>query len=235
MLSLQNVSVSYGPIQAVRNANIEITSGEVVALLGPNGAGKSSLLRAIMGMHPISSGAITLSGQTINGMATEKIVRCGLTLTPEGRQVFAGLSVYENLRLGAASRGNRKEVNDLRRMVFDLFPILSDRRNQQAGTLSGGEQQQLAIARSLMSKPKLLMLDEPSLGLAPVIVDHIFDLIARLRDDGLTILLVEQNAELSLQIADRGYVFASGEIEMSGTSQELRSTSKIMAAYLGSK
>jgi branched-chain amino acid transport system ATP-binding protein len=235
MLSLQNVSVSYGPIQAVRNANIEITSGEVVALLGPNGAGKSSLLRAIMGMHPISSGAITLSGQTINGMATEKIVRCGLTLTPEGRQVFAGLSVYENLRLGAASRGNRKEVNDLCRMVFDLFPILSDRRNQQAGTLSGGEQQQLAIARSLMSKPKLLMLDEPSLGLAPVIVDHIFDLIARLRDDGLTILLVEQNAELSLQIADRGYVFASGEIEMSGTSQELRSTSKIMAAYLGSK
>jgi branched-chain amino acid transport system ATP-binding protein len=235
MLSLQNVSVSYGPIQAVRNANIEITSGEVVALLGPNGAGKSSLLRAIMGMHPISSGAITLSGQTINGMATEKIVRCGLTLTPEGRQVFAGLSVYENLRLGAASRGNRKEVNDLRMMVFDLFPILSDRRNQQAGTLSGGEQQQLAIARSLMSKPKLLMLDEPSLGLAPVIVDHIFDLIARLRDDGLTILLVEQNAELSLQIADRGYVFANGEIEMSGTSQELRSTSKIMAAYLGSK
>jgi branched-chain amino acid transport system ATP-binding protein len=235
MLSLQNVSVSYGPIQAVRNADIEITSGEVVTLLGPNGAGKSSLLRAIMGLHPISSGAITLNGQTINGMATEKIVRCGLTLTPEGRQVFAGLTVYENLRLGAASRTDHKEISDSREMVFDLFPILSDRRNQNAGTLSGGEQQQLAIARSLMSKPKLLMLDEPSLGLAPVIVDQIFDLIAQLRAGGLTILLVEQNAELSLEIADRGYVFASGEIEMSGTSQELRSTSKIMAAYLGSK
>jgi branched-chain amino acid transport system ATP-binding protein len=233
MLSLQNVSVSYGPIQAVRNVNIEINAGEVVTLLGPNGAGKSSLLRAIMGMHPISSGEIILNGQTLNGMATEKIVRCGLTLTPEGRQVFAGLTVYENLRLGGASRADRQEVKDSYTMVFDLFPILSDRRNQQAGTLSGGEQQQLAIARSLMSKPKLLMLDEPSLGLAPVIVDQIFELIARLRDGGLTILLVEQNAELSLQIADRGYVFASGEIEMSGTSQELRSTSKIMAAYLG--
>jgi branched-chain amino acid transport system ATP-binding protein len=233
MLSLQNVSVSYGPIQAVRNVNIEITAGEVVTLLGPNGAGKSSLLRAIMGMHPLSSGEIILNGQTLNGMATEKIVRCGLTLTPEGRQVFAGLTVYENLKLGGASRADRHEVKDSYTMVFDLFPILSDRRNQQAGTLSGGEQQQLAIARSLMSKPKLLMLDEPSLGLAPVIVDQIFELIARLRDGGLTILLVEQNAELSLQIADRGYVFASGEIEMSGSSQELRSTSKIMAAYLG--
>lgn len=233
MLSLKNVSVSYGPIQAVRNVNIEITAGEVVTLLGPNGAGKSSLLRAIMGMHPISSGEIILNGQTLNGMATEKIVRCGLTLTPEGRQVFAGLTVYENLRLGAASRTDRQEVKESYTMVFDLFPILADRRNQQAGTLSGGEQQQLAIARSLMSKPRLLMLDEPSLGLAPVIVDQIFDLIARLRNSGLTILLVEQNAEQSLQIADRGYVFASGEIEMSGTSQELRSTSKIMAAYLG--
>ena len=233
MLTLQNVSVNYGPIRAVRNVNIEITAGEVVTLLGPNGAGKSSLLRASMGMHPISSGEIILNGQTLNGMATEKIVRCGLTLTPEGRQVFAGLTVYENLRLGGASRGDRQEVKDSYTMVFDLFPILADRRNQQAGTLSGGEQQQLAIARSLMSKPKLLMLDEPSLGLAPIIVDQIFDLIARLRDDGLTILLVEQNAELSLQIADRGYVFASGEIEMSGTSQELRSTSNIMAAYLG--
>lgn len=233
MLTLQNVSVSYGPIQAVRHVNIEITAGEVVTLLGPNGAGKSSLLRAIMGMHPISSGEIILNGQTLNGMATEKIVRCGLTLTPEGRQVFAGLTVYENLRLGGASRTDRQEVKESYTMVFDLFPILADRRNQQAGTLSGGEQQQLAIARSLMSKPRLLMLDEPSLGLAPVIVDQIFDLIARLRNSGLTILLVEQNAEQSLQIADRGYVFASGEIEMSGTSQELRSTSKIMAAYLG--
>ena len=233
MLSLQNVSVSYGPIQAVRGANMEIEQGEVVALLGPNGAGKSSLLRAIMGLHQISSGKITLNGQTISGKATEKIVKQGLTLTPEGRQVFSGLTVYENLKLGAASRKDGREVREAYRMIFELFPILSDRRGQNAGTLSGGEQQQLAIARSLMSKPKLLMLDEPSLGLAPVIVDQIFDLIVRLRDSGLTILLVEQNAELSLQIADRGYVFASGEIEMSGTSQELRSTANIMTAYLG--
>jgi len=233
MLSLINVSVSYGPIQAVRNVSIEVSSGEVVTLLGPNGAGKSSLLRAIMGLHPISSGQIDFEGQSISSTATEKIVRRGLTLTPEGRQVFAGLTVYENLRLGAAARRDRKEVDETRSMVFELFPILSDRRNQQAGTLSGGEQQQLAIARSLMSSPRLLMLDEPSLGLAPVIVDQIFRLIVHLRQSGLTLLLVEQNAEVSLSIADRGYVFASGEIEMSGTSQDLRSSTDIMAAYLG--
>jgi len=235
MLSLINVSVSYGPIQAVRNVSIDVGSGEVVALLGPNGAGKSSLLRAIMGLHPISSGQIDFEGQSINGIATEKIVRRGLTLTPEGRQVFAGLTVYENLRLGAAARRDRKEIDKTRSMVFELFPILSDRRSQQAGTLSGGEQQQLAIARSLMSDPRLLMLDEPSLGLAPVIVDQIFRLIVHLRESGLTLLLVEQNAELSLEIADRGYVFASGEIEMSGTSQDLRSSTDIMAAYLGTQ
>ena len=233
MLSLKNVSVSYGPIQAVRSVSIEVSAGEVVTLLGPNGAGKSTLLRAIMGLQPISSGQIIFEGQSLNVMATEKIVRAGLTLTPEGRQVFAGLTVYENLRLGAAARRDRRAVDNTRSMVFELFPILSDRRSQQAGTLSGGEQQQLAIARSLMSNPRLLMLDEPSLGLAPVIVDQIFRLIAHLRENGLTILLVEQNAEMSLQISDRGYVFASGEIEISGTSQELRSSSDIMAAYLG--
>jgi branched-chain amino acid transport system ATP-binding protein len=233
MLVLKNVSVSYGPIQAVRNASLDVKKGEVVTLLGPNGAGKSSTLRAIMGLHPISSGQILFEDRLIAGMATEKIVRQGLTLTPEGRQVFAGLTVFENLRLGGATQKDRKAVENAHDMVFDLFPILSDRRSQQAGTLSGGEQQQLAIARSLMSKPQLLMLDEPSLGLAPVIVDQIFSLISRLRKNGLTILLVEQNAEMSLQIADRGYVFASGEIEMCGTSKELRSSSDIMAAYLG--
>jgi len=234
MLSLQNISVNYGPIQAVRNASIEVNTGEVVALLGPNGAGKSSLLKAVMGLNPISGGQIFFDNRLISNLATEKIVRCGLTLTPEGRQVFAGLTVYENLRLGAAARKDRKGVDDTRSMIFKLFPILSERRSQQAGTLSGGEQQQLAIARSLMSKPKLLMLDEPSLGLAPVIVNQIFDMIAHLRKNGLTILLVEQNAEMSLQIADRGYVFASGVIEMSGTGKELRSSKDIMAAYLGS-
>lgn len=233
MLLLENVSVNYGPIRAVRNASIEIGRGEVVTLLGANGAGKSSLLKAIMALHPISSGQIFFDGQSIVGIATEKIVRQGLTLTPEGRQVFAGLTVYENLRLGAAARKDRKEVEDTRAMIFELFPILFERQSQQAGTLSGGEQQQLAVARSLMSKPRLLMLDEPSLGLAPVIVDQIFRMIARLRESGLTILLVEQNAEMSLQIADRGYVFASGEIELSGTSNELRTSSDVMASYLG--
>ena len=235
MLALKNVSVSYGPIQAVRSVSIEVSAGEVVTLLGPNGAGKSSLLRAIMGLQPISSGQIIFEGQSLSVMATEKIVRAGLTLTPEGRQVFAGLTVYENLKLGAAARQDLREVNNTRKMVFELFPILSDRQSQQAGTLSGGEQQQLAIARSLMSNPRLLMLDEPSLGLAPVIVDQIFGLIAHLREKGLTILLVEQNAEMSLQISDRGYVFASGEIEMSGTSRDLRSSTDIMAAYLGTQ
>ena len=233
MLSLQNVSVSYGLIQAVRKVSIQVSASEVVTLLGPNGAGKSSLLRSIMGLHPISSGQINFEGQSISGIATEKIVRRGLTLTPEGRQVFAGLTVYENLRLGAAARRDRKEITKTHGMVFELFPILSDRRSQQAGTLSGGEQQQLAIARSFMSNPRLLMLDEPSLGLAPVIVNQIFGLIANLRKNGLTILLVEQNAEMSLEIADRGYVFASGEIEKSGTSQDLRTSTDIMAAYLG--
>lgn len=233
MLSIQNTSVSYGPIQAVRNVDVEVNSGEVVALLGPNGAGKSSLLRAVMGLHPINSGQIIFEGQPLNGMATEKIVRLGLTMTPEGRQIFTGLTVAENLRLGAAGRKDKKEAEETRKMVFDLFPILSDRRNQQAGTLSGGEQQQLAIGRSLMSKPRLLMLDEPSLGLAPVLVDQIFRLIEQLRENGLTILLVEQNAEMSLDIADRGYVFASGEIEVSGTAEELKSSTDIMEAYLG--
>jgi branched-chain amino acid transport system ATP-binding protein len=186
-----------------------------------------------MGLHPINSGQIIFEGQPLNGMATEKIVKLGLTMTPEGRQIFTGLTVAENLRLGAAGRKDKKEAEETRKMVFDLFPILSDRRNQQAGTLSGGEQQQLAIGRSLMSKPRLLMLDEPSLGLAPVLVDQIFRLIEQLRESGLTILLVEQNAEMSLDIADRGYVFASGEIEVSGTAEELKSSTDIMEAYLG--
>jgi branched-chain amino acid transport system ATP-binding protein len=233
MLSLENVSLSYGPIQAVRKATVSVAAGEIVTLLGPNGAGKSSTLKAIMGLHPVAGGRIVFEGQPISGLATEKIVRKGMTLTPEGRHVFAGLTVDENLRLGAAARRDRGGVSKTRSEIFELFPILRERINQLAGTLSGGEQQQLAIARSLMSAPRLLLLDEPSLGLAPQIVDQIFDLIAELRRRGFTILLVEQNAELSLEIADRGYVYSNGQIKLAGSRDELLASKDVVGAYLG--
>ncbi|MBT7891775.1 MAG: ABC transporter ATP-binding protein [Deltaproteobacteria bacterium] len=233
MLTLENVSISYGPIRAVRNVNLTVSQGEIVTLLGPNGAGKSTTLSAIVGLQPVASGRIVFDGRPITSMATEQLVRLGLTLTPEGRRVFAGLTVEENLRLGAASRRDRKAVAKTQDEIFDLFPILKDRLQQLAGSLSGGEQQQLAIARSLASAPKLLLLDEPSLGLAPQIVDQIFDLIVELRRRGLTILLVEQNTELSLEVSDRGYVYTNGEISLSGTSKELRESDDVAAAYLG--
>ena len=233
MLTLEKMSVSYGPIKAVRDIDISVAEGEIVTLLGPNGAGKSSTLKAIMGLHPAASGRVLFEERPITGMATEKIVRLGMTLTPEGRHIFSGLTIEENLRLGAASQRDRMQVEETREKIFALFPILKERLNQNAGTLSGGEQQQLAIARSLMSAPKLLMLDEPSLGLAPQIVDQIFSLIAELRQNGLTILLVEQNAEMSLEIADRGYVFANGQIELEGDSDFLRSSKDIASTYLG--
>ena len=235
MLSLEKISINYGPIKAVRDISLTVQQGEIVTLLGPNGAGKSSILNGIMGLHPVSSGQVIFEGQDISNMAPEDIVRLGTTLTPEGRRVFAGLTVEENLRLGAATRRDRREVEKTQDMVFDLFPIMAERRYQEAGTLSGGEQQMLAIGRSLMSKPKLLMLDEPSLGLAPIIVADIFRLIRDLRNRGVTILLVEQNAEMSLRIADRGYVFTTGEIKFVGTSQELRTTSDIVSMYLGKR
>ena len=204
-----------------------------MALLGPNGAGKSSTLKALMGLHPVSSGRVTFEDRVITGIATEQIVRLGMTLTPEGRKVFAGLTIDENLRLGSAARKDRSGVTQTRTEVLDLFPILRERLNQFAGTLSGGEQQQLAIARSLMSAPRLLLLDEPSLGLAPQIVDQIFDLISDLRQRGLTILLVEQNAEMALEIADRGYIYSNGNIELTGTSAELRASDEVANTYLG--
>ena len=233
MLTLENISVNYGPIQAVRDISITVAEGEIVTLLGPNGAGKSTTLNAVMGLHPASSGRIVFEDRSLMGKATDQIVRSGVTLTPEGRRVFAGLTVAENLRLGASFRKDQKAVAHTQAEIFELFPILEERQQQLAGTLSGGEQQQLAIARSLMSAPRLLLLDEPSLGLAPRIVDQIFDLIAELRRRGLTILLVEQNAEMSLEVADRGYVFRNGEIDLVGTSDELRASDAITSMYLG--
>jgi len=233
MLSVENISVSYGPIRAIRDIRLSVSSGEIVALLGSNGAGKSTTLKALMGLHPVSSGRIIFEDQVISGMATDQIVRRGMTLTPEGRKVFAGLTIDENLRLGSAARKDRADIAKTRAEVLGLFPILGERLHQFAGTLSGGEQQQLAIARSLMSAPRLLLLDEPSLGLAPQIVDQIFDLIADLRQGGLTILLVEQNAEMALEIADRGYIYSNGKIELTGTGAELGASDDVANTYLG--
>ena len=233
MLKVDNISVSYGPIRAIRDIQLSISGGEIVALLGPNGAGKSTTLKALMGLHPVTSGRVMFEDQVITGLATEQIVRLGMTLTPEGRKVFAGLTIDENLRLGSAARKDRSGVSQTRSEVLELFPILQERLNQFAGTLSGGEQQQLAIARSLMSAPRLLLLDEPSLGLAPQIVDQIFDLISDLRQRGITILLVEQNAEMALEIADRGYIYSNGNIELTGTSTELRASDEVANTYLG--
>jgi len=233
MLSVENISVSYGPIRAIRDIRLSVSSGEIVALLGSNGAGKSTTLKALMGLQPVSSGRIIFEDQVISGMATDQIVRRGMTLTPEGRKVFAGLTIDENLRLGSAARKDRADIAKTRAEVLGLFPILGERLHQFAGTLSGGEQQQLAIARSLMSAPRLLLLDEPSLGLAPQIVDQIFDLIADLRQGGLTILLVEQNAEMALEIADRGYIYSNGKIELTGTGAELGALDDVANTYLG--
>jgi branched-chain amino acid transport system ATP-binding protein len=234
ILSVRNLTVHYGPIQAVRGIDLDVAKGEIIALLGANGAGKSSTLNAIMGLIPASGGEIRLQDQAVTGLPPEAIVRRGMTLTPEGRQVFSDLTVAENLTLGSFVKGTRSaETNAKRAEVLALFPVLQERLSQTAGTLSGGEQQQLAIARSLMSDPAVLLLDEPSLGLAPQIVDRIFDLIVELRRRGLTILLVEQNVELSLDIADRAYVLSNGAIVLAGGAAELRETTGIERTYLG--
>ena len=236
LLSATGLTVNYGAVEAVRGVDITVEKGEIVTLLGANGAGKSSALNAIIGLVPVTGGQIVFGGQDITELPTENLVRKGLTLTPEGRRVFGSLSVEENLLLGgyALGAGSSQYADNLAHL-FDLFPILKERRSQLAGTLSGGQQQQLAIARSMMSSPKLLLLDEPSLGLAPQILEMIFDLISELRKGGVTILLVEQNVAMSLEIADRGYLMASGEIIASGSAEELASSHIVEQAYLGAE
>lgn len=233
LLEVEDLSVSYGGIRAVRGLTFHVDQGEVVAILGANGAGKSSTMNALMGLAPRDDCQIRLGGVRIDRMPTEKITRLGMTLTPEGRRVFPTLTVEENLALGAIPLRGRGRAAERRESAFQRFPVLADRRGQLAGTLSGGEQQQLAIARSLMSAPRLLLLDEPSLGLAPLIVDFIFDLLGDLRRDGVTILVVEQNVDQALSIADRAYVLAGGEVRLQGKASDLRASSGIERAYLG--
>jgi len=233
VLTLNNIHTHYGAIKALRGISLEVKEGELVALIGANGAGKSTALATIAGVLRPVQGTISFLGEAIVGKPPEQIARKGISLVPEGREILASLTVEENLRLGAFVRHNRQEyLKDLEEN-FTLFPILKERRHQLGGTLSGGEQQQLAIARALMSHPKLLMLDEPSLGLAPLIVDQIFDLIKGLHQRGVTILLVEQNVERTLEIVDRAYLLHTGTIQTSGSAAQVLSQVDIEGVYLG--
>jgi branched-chain amino acid transport system ATP-binding protein len=233
LLAVEDLVVRYGPIVAVREVSLRVEQGEIVALLGANGAGKSSFLNAIAGLVPAASGRIRFRGEDVLRLPPERIVHRGLALTPEGRRVFPRLSVADNLRLGAVPQRSPAAADAARQRVFELFPVLHERMGQVAGTLSGGEQQMLAIGRSLMAGPDLLLLDEPSLGLAPILVDQIFELLGRLRDQGTTILLVEQNVHRALELADRAYVLVNGRIEREGPAAELRASAEIERAYLG--
>jgi branched-chain amino acid transport system ATP-binding protein len=232
LLQVMGLSVRYGAVRAVEGIDLEVAEGEVVALLGANGAGKSTTLNSLVGLTPLHSGAIAFQGRNIQGLTPDQIVRRGLTLTPEGRRVFPTLTVMENLILGGSTLRGAARRNRLSALL-EIFPILAERRQQTAGTLSGGQQQQLAIARSLMSEPKMLLLDEPSLGLAPQIVEGILELIKKMRHDGVTLLVVEQNVVQILEIADRAYVLASGRIAMSGLASEMREMPGLTQAYLG--
>ena len=232
LLEVRNLQVNYGPIQAVKGIDLDVEKGTLVALLGANGAGKTTTLRAITGMVK-AYGSVHLGETEILGQRGYKTARMGVNMSPEGRLIFAGLTVEENLKAGAYCIKSAKQYQKNMDRVQELFPILRERRRQQAGTLSGGEQQMLAMGRALMSRPKLLMLDEPSMGLAPLLVEQIFDIIRQLHADGTTILLVEQNAQAALAVADRGYVLETGRIVTEGTGAELLESDTIRKAYLG--
>ena len=231
LLEVKGLRIAYGGIQAVRGIDLHVEEGELVALIGSNGAGKTSTLKALAGILPPGSGQIQFDGKTLNGVPAHQRVAMGIALVPEGRGVFARLSVSENLLMGAYSRSDDNEIKEDLRRMYELFPRLVERRDQLAGTLSGGEQQMLAMARALMSRPRLLMLDEPSMGLAPLMVKKIFETIRQVAAQGMSILLVEQNARLALQAADRGYVMESGAIALSGES--LLGSDEVRRAYLG--
>ena len=231
ILSIKDLKVSYGGIEAVKGISFDVRQGEIVTLIGANGAGKSSTLRAISGLVKPSGGSISFEGQDITGKNPTDIVKQGVTLVPEGRRIFADLTVLENLRIGAYLRHD--DLKDDIEWVHSLFPRLKERSWQAGGTLSGGEQQMLAVGRALMSRPKLIMMDEPSLGLAPIVVRGIFDIIREINKRGTTILLIEQNANMALQTADTGYVMETGRITLTGTGEELLKNEAVQAAYLG--
>ena len=232
MLELQDLHLSYGGIRALKGVSIQVGEGEIVSLIGANGAGKSTTLRAISGLERAQSGKILYNGEDITGKPSKYMVQKGLILVPEGRLIFPDMTVLENLKIGAYLRRDRDVEADIRH-AYKLFPRLKERAWQMAGTLSGGEQQMLAVGRALMSKPKLLMMDEPSLGLAPLVVKDIFSIIRTIRDSGVTVLLIEQNANAALKIADRGYVLETGRITLEGSGRELLSDPAVRSAYLG--
>ena len=232
MLSVKGLRVKYGPIEVIHGIDIDVAEGECVALIGANGAGKSSTLKAISGLVSAAEGSITFEGKDITNQSGHAVVKAGITMCPEGRQVFPQMTTVQNLRMGAYARTDKDQASDLDEMM-DMFPILRERASQAAGTLSGGEQEMLAIARALMARPKLCMFDEPSLGLAPKIVAEVGATIARIKKMGKTILLVEQNSAMALRLADRAYLFEAGEIVLSGSGEELQSHPKVAEAYLG--
>ena len=234
MLKIENVVAGYGHITALKSINLEAPQGSIVSLIGANGAGKSTTMRSIMGLVKPTEGRITFEGKDITSMKTHDIVKAGISLVPEGRQILQDMSVYENLEMGAYIRKDAEIVDDIKK-VFKRFPILDERSYQLGGTLSGGQQQMLAIGRALMARPKLLLLDEPSMGLAPLVVNEIFEVIKEISAEGTTVLLVEQNVRQALKIADYAYVLETGKMVLSGPAEEIRHDPRVMEAYLGGK
>ena len=233
MLKVDHLSVNYGAIKAVRDVSFDLKKGEIVTLIGANGAGKSTILKTVSGLLHPASGDILFEGRSIAKMSAPKIVAEGISQVPEGRRIFAGMTVKENLQLGAYLRKDKDGIEKDMEAMFKRFPILKERLKQDAATLSGGEQQMLAMARALMARPKVLLLDEPSMGLAPIYIQEIFDIVKSINKEGMTVLLIEQNARQALSIADRGYVLASGEVKMSGTCHDLLNDPAVQKAYLG--
>lgn len=233
MLEIKGLNVHYGVIHALKDVDLVVNDGEIVSLIGANGAGKTTLLHAISGILKTTSGIIMLNGVELNKKSAKDIVVSGITQVPEGRRIFSGMSVYENLMMGAYLRKDKEQIKKDLENIYERFPILKERSNQDASTLSGGEQQMLAMGRALMAKPKILLLDEPSMGLAPILVKEIFKIIKDIHAQGTTVLLVEQNARMALSIADRAYVLETGKIVLSGTGEELSNSEEIQKAYLG--
>lgn len=233
LLEIENLEANYGMIKALKGVSFEVNKGEIIALIGANGAGKTTTLHAISGILPSASGKIIYNGQNITKTPAHKIVKLGISQVPEGRRVFSQLSVFENLLMGAYTRRDKSEINEDLERIYERFPRLEERKNQIAGTLSGGEQQMLAMGRALMSKPEIILLDEPSMGLSPIFVSEIFDIIKALNEGGTTVLLVEQNAKKALSIADRAYVLETGNVVLSGKAESIMNDDTVKKAYLG--